>query len=110
MGSVAICPHLELLRLGSLFFLNLRPFFEMAGSTIYTVTFVLTQRELDAHCATFNISMELRPELPGCDAVIKDSPAEKIGMYTRFIEFAKFRIPLSKFLLYVLEYYQIHLS
>ncbi|GJZ93208.1 hypothetical protein Tco_0665273 [Tanacetum coccineum] len=31
-------------------------------------------------------------------------------MYTRFIEFANFQIPLSKFLLYILEYYQINLS
>ncbi|GKA23477.1 hypothetical protein Tco_0709439, partial [Tanacetum coccineum] len=38
------------------------------------------------------------------------SPEGKIGMYTRFIEFANYRIPLSKFLLCVLEYYQIKLS
>nr|GEV86969.1 putative transposase (putative), gypsy type [Tanacetum cinerariifolium] len=44
----------------------------------------------------------------GCGNV--DSPEGKIDMYTRFIEFANFRIPLSKFLLYVLEYYQINLS
>ncbi|GKG54146.1 hypothetical protein Tco_0557669, partial [Tanacetum coccineum] len=42
--------------------------------------------------------------------MIKDSPVWKTGMYTRFIEFANFRIPLSKFLLCVLEYYQINLS
>ncbi|GJS46463.1 hypothetical protein Tco_0596584 [Tanacetum coccineum] len=92
IGSVDTCPYLKLL------------------CTIYTVTSVLTQRELDAHCATFNIPMDLRSELHGRDAVIKDSPAGKIGMYTRFIEFANFRVPLSKFLLCVLEYYQIHLS
>ncbi|GKD91902.1 hypothetical protein Tco_1371739, partial [Tanacetum coccineum] len=110
IGSVDTCPHLKLLWLGSLFFLNLRPFFEMVCSTIYAVTSVLTQRELDAHYATFNIPMDLRSELHGRDAVIKDSLAGKIGMYTRFIEFANFRVPLSKFLLCVLEYYQIHLS
>ncbi|GJY05984.1 hypothetical protein Tco_0371924 [Tanacetum coccineum] len=37
-------------------------------------------------------------------------PEGKIGMHTRFIEFANYRIPLSKFLLCVLEYYQIKLS
>ncbi|GKD59388.1 hypothetical protein Tco_1296897, partial [Tanacetum coccineum] len=31
-------------------------------------------------------------------------------MYTRLIEFANFRIPSSKFLLCILEYYQINLS
>ncbi|GJZ58684.1 hypothetical protein Tco_0614500 [Tanacetum coccineum] len=67
----------------------------MVGSSIYTVTSVLTQREIDHHCAVFNILAELRL---------------KIGMYTRFIEFANFQIPLLKFLLYILEYYQINLS
>ncbi|GKB84110.1 hypothetical protein Tco_0956382, partial [Tanacetum coccineum] len=82
----------------------------MVGSSIYTVTSVLTQRELDSHCSTFNILANLRPKLPNRNATIKDSPAGKIGMYTRFIEFANFCIPLSKFLLCVLEYYQINLS
>ncbi|GKC77598.1 hypothetical protein Tco_1128372 [Tanacetum coccineum] len=31
-------------------------------------------------------------------------------MYTRFIEFANYRVPLSKFLLCILEYYHIYLS
>ncbi|GKC89209.1 hypothetical protein Tco_1149858, partial [Tanacetum coccineum] len=53
---------------------------------------------------------DLRPELPDRNGIIKDSPSGKIGMYTRFVEFANFRIPLSKFLLCVLEYYQINLS
>ncbi|GJR93870.1 hypothetical protein Tco_0266044 [Tanacetum coccineum] len=34
----------------------------------------------------------------------------RIGMYTRFIDFSNFRIPLSTFLLCVLQYYQINLS
>ncbi|GJX79523.1 hypothetical protein Tco_0327672 [Tanacetum coccineum] len=82
----------------------------MVGSSIYTVTSVLTQRELDLHCATFNIPAELRPELPDRNSRIKDSPEGKIGMYTRFMEFTNYRILLSKFLLCVLEYYQINLS
>ncbi|GJU27935.1 hypothetical protein Tco_1166556 [Tanacetum coccineum] len=82
----------------------------MVGSSIYSVTSVLTQKDLDLHCAAFNIPVELRSELPDRDSTIKDSPEGKIGMYTRFIEFANYRIPLSKFLLCVLEYYQINLS
>ncbi|GKD46887.1 hypothetical protein Tco_1271532 [Tanacetum coccineum] len=78
--------------------------------SIYTVTSVLTQRELDHHRSVFNIRADLRLELPDRNATIKDRPAGKIGMYTRFIEFANFRIPLSKFLLCVLKYYQINLS
>nr|GEY77529.1 hypothetical protein [Tanacetum cinerariifolium] len=42
--------------------------------------------------------------------MIKDSPEGKIGIYTRFIEFANFRVPLSRFLLRVLKYYQINFS
>ncbi|GKG02823.1 hypothetical protein Tco_0310459, partial [Tanacetum coccineum] len=86
----------------------------MVGSSIYTVTSVMTQRELDLLCSTYNIAAELRPELrpelPDRNPTIKNSPEGKIGMYTRFIEFANYRIPLSKFLLCVLEYYQISLS
>ncbi|GJT72756.1 hypothetical protein Tco_1032042 [Tanacetum coccineum] len=68
------------------------------------------ERELDYHCSVFNISAELRPELADQNAIIKDSPEGKIGMYTHFIEFANYWVPLSKFLLCVLEYYQINLS
>ncbi|GJZ43548.1 hypothetical protein Tco_0590803 [Tanacetum coccineum] len=50
------------------------------------------------------------PELPGRDDTIKDAPAGKMGIYTRFLEFANFRIPWSRFLLRVLEYYQINFS
>ncbi|GJR72388.1 hypothetical protein Tco_0084753 [Tanacetum coccineum] len=82
----------------------------MVGCSIYTVTSVLTQRELDLHCLTYNILAELRPEVPDRNSTIKDSPEGKIGMYTRLIEFANYRIRLSKFLLCVIEYYQINLS
>ncbi|GKB62627.1 hypothetical protein Tco_0918813 [Tanacetum coccineum] len=37
-------------------------------------------------------------------------PAGKIGVYTRFFEYANFRLPLSTFLLNVLRHYRIHLS
>ncbi|GKC48278.1 hypothetical protein Tco_1066000 [Tanacetum coccineum] len=59
---------------------------------------------------TYNILAELRPELPGRDDTIKNAPAGKIRIYTRLLEFANFRIPLSRFLLCVLEYYQINFS
>ncbi|GKE39764.1 hypothetical protein Tco_1463169, partial [Tanacetum coccineum] len=37
-------------------------------------------------------------------------PTGKIGVYTRFFEFANFRLPLSTFLVDVLRYYRIHIS
>nr|GEU84864.1 transposase (putative), gypsy type [Tanacetum cinerariifolium] len=72
---------------------------EMVGSSIYSVNSVLTQRDLDLHYVAFNILAELQLEFPDRDSTIKDSPEGKIGMYTRFIEFANYRIPLFKFLL-----------
>ncbi|GJZ77722.1 hypothetical protein Tco_0642394 [Tanacetum coccineum] len=53
---------------------------------------------------------DLHPELPGRDDTIQSISEGKIGIYTLFIEFANFRIPLSKLLLYVLQYYQINFS
>ncbi|GJV06999.1 hypothetical protein Tco_1344655 [Tanacetum coccineum] len=37
-------------------------------------------------------------------------PTSKIGVYTRFFEFANFRLPLSTFLVDILKYYRIHIS
>ncbi|GKC96037.1 hypothetical protein Tco_1161479 [Tanacetum coccineum] len=67
----------------------------MVAHTIDTVTSVLTQWELDHFCNTYNIPADLRPELPGREDTIKDAPAGKIGIYTRFLEFANFPVPLS---------------
>nr|GEU41219.1 transposase (putative), gypsy type [Tanacetum cinerariifolium] len=41
---------------------------------------------------------------------IVDFPEGKVGVYTKFFEFANFRLPLSQFLFDILGYYQIHLS
>ncbi|GJU43071.1 hypothetical protein Tco_1200337 [Tanacetum coccineum] len=82
----------------------------MVANTIDYVTSVLSQKDLDVFCRTYNIPARLKPELPGRDDTIKNSPAGKIGIYTRFIEFANFRILLSRFLLSVLQYYQINFS
>ncbi|GJV52172.1 hypothetical protein Tco_1447913 [Tanacetum coccineum] len=52
----------------------------MVGSSIYTVTSVLTQRELDLFCSTYNILAELRPELPDRNSTIINNPEGKIGI------------------------------
>nr|GEV99546.1 hypothetical protein [Tanacetum cinerariifolium] len=54
-------------------------FLKMITNTIDTVTSVLTQRELDLCCSTFNIPAELRMELPGREDIIKNDLAGKIG-------------------------------
>ncbi|GJT84979.1 hypothetical protein Tco_1066696 [Tanacetum coccineum] len=39
-----------------------------------------------------------------------ERPAGKIGLYTRFFDFANFRLPLSTFLVDVLRYFRINIS
>nr|GEX75012.1 transposase (putative), gypsy type [Tanacetum cinerariifolium] len=58
----------------------------------------------------YGISEVLHPELPGLEDRIVDFPEGKVGVYTKFFEFANFRLPLSQFLFDILGYYQIHLS
>ncbi|GJW32559.1 hypothetical protein Tco_0052591, partial [Tanacetum coccineum] len=58
----------------------------------------------------YGIPEDLHPELPGPEETIVDFPEGKVGVYTKFFEFANYRIPLSQFLFDVLGYYQIHLS
>ncbi|GKF87246.1 hypothetical protein Tco_0258123 [Tanacetum coccineum] len=65
---------------------------------------------MDHFYNTYNIPDNLGPELHGREDTIRDAPVGKIGIYTRFLEFANFRVPLSRFLLRVLEYYQINFS
>ncbi|GJW71242.1 hypothetical protein Tco_0128159 [Tanacetum coccineum] len=86
--------------------------FFLAKHFLTDVTFhqAVTQKEFDLFCKTYNIPANLGPELPGPEDTIKDSPERETCIYTRLIEFANFRIPLSKFLLCVLQYYQINFS
>ncbi|GKA38015.1 hypothetical protein Tco_0724580, partial [Tanacetum coccineum] len=58
----------------------------------------------------YGIPEDLHPELPGPEDTIVDFPEGKVGVYTKFFEFANYRIPLSQFIFDILGYYQIHLS
>nr|GEV99758.1 transposase (putative), gypsy type [Tanacetum cinerariifolium] len=58
----------------------------------------------------YSIPEALHPELPRPEDRIVDFPKGKVGVYTKFFEFANFRLPLSQFLFDILGYYQIHLS
>ena len=49
-------------------------------------------------------------EVPDVDACIAEFPEVKIGVYTRFFEFANQRVPISLFLCDVLNYYRLHIS
>nr|GEV65870.1 transposase (putative), gypsy type [Tanacetum cinerariifolium] len=75
-----------------------------------TAVNTITHEYLLEFTSEFGITEMLRPELPGPGDRIVDFPEGKVGVYTRFFEFANFRLPLSQFLFDVLGYYQIHIS
>nr|GEV45469.1 hypothetical protein [Tanacetum cinerariifolium] len=75
-----------------------------------TAVNTITHEYLLEFTSEYGISEALRPELPGPGDRIVDFPEGKVGVYTRFFEFANFLLPLSQFLFDVLGYYQIHIS
>ncbi|GJY18432.1 hypothetical protein Tco_0389923 [Tanacetum coccineum] len=79
-------------------------------SEIYDVKSSLTQTTLDALCEKYHIPDTVHPELPDPNQSIRNSPVGKIDVYTRFFDFANFRILLSQFLVDVLGYFHINLS
>ncbi|GJT72690.1 hypothetical protein Tco_1031976 [Tanacetum coccineum] len=58
----------------------------------------------------YGIPKSLHLELLGPEEPIMEFPKGKVGVYTKFFEFANYRIPISQFLFDILGYYQIHLS
>ncbi|GKC43192.1 hypothetical protein Tco_1060914 [Tanacetum coccineum] len=51
---------------------------------------VLTQEHLDAICAKYFVPEEVHPQLPSSDATMHERPAGKVGMYTRFFDYANY--------------------
>ncbi|GJX83279.1 hypothetical protein Tco_0332760 [Tanacetum coccineum] len=79
-------------------------------SVITDVKCVLTQKALDAFCNKFHIPEEVHPILPNQNDTMHERPAGKIGLYTRFFDFANFRLPLSTFLVDVLRHFRMIIS
>ncbi|GKB99141.1 hypothetical protein Tco_0985278, partial [Tanacetum coccineum] len=71
---------------------------------------VLTQEHLDAICAKYFVPEEVHPQLPSPDATMHERPAGKVGMYTRFFDYANYRIPFSTFFVSVLTHFRIPFS
>ncbi|GKE28502.1 gypsy type transposase [Tanacetum coccineum] len=84
----------------------------MVRDTIQLETAVSTisQEYLLEFTSEYGITEDLHPELPGLGDRIVDFSEGKVGVYTKFFEFANFRIPVSQFLFDILGHYQIHLS
>nr|GEW63469.1 reverse transcriptase domain-containing protein [Tanacetum cinerariifolium] len=64
---------------------------------------VLSQKPFSAFCEKFHILDEVHHVLPNQDNTIHERPVGKIGLYTRFFDFANFRLPLSTFLIDILR-------
>nr|GEV27384.1 hypothetical protein [Tanacetum cinerariifolium] len=77
---------------------------------ITDIRYVLTQRALTIFCEMYHIRDEVHPQLPSPNQTIHEMPSGKIGVYTKFFEYANFRLPLSTFFVNVLKYYHIHIS
>ncbi|GKD61262.1 hypothetical protein Tco_1298771 [Tanacetum coccineum] len=83
------------------------------GSALSAITdfkSVLTQKSLDIFCQKYYIPEEVHPQLPNRNQTIHERPTGKIGVYTRFFEYANFRLSLSTFLVDVLRHFRINLS
>ncbi|GJX36471.1 uracil phosphoribosyltransferase, partial [Tanacetum coccineum] len=86
--------------------------FEISGAWpfITSLKCVLTQEHLDAICAKYFVPEEVHPQLPSSDATMHERPTGKIGMYTRFFDYANYRIPFSTFFVSVLTHFRIPFS
>nr|GEY47800.1 transposase (putative), gypsy type [Tanacetum cinerariifolium] len=82
----------------------------ISSSFYWTAVNTISQEYLLEFTSEYGISKALHPELLGPEDRIVDFPEGKVGVYTKFFEFANFRLPLSQFLFDILGYYQIHLS
>nr|GEX86392.1 hypothetical protein [Tanacetum cinerariifolium] len=82
----------------------------IACGSITDINSVLTQKALKKISETFHIPNEVHPQLPSPNQTIHEMPAGKIGVHTRFFEYANFRLPLSTFLVNVLKHYRIYIS
>ncbi|GJY35857.1 hypothetical protein Tco_0421235 [Tanacetum coccineum] len=75
--------------------------------SITSLKCVLTQEHLNAICAKYFVPEEVHPQLPSPDAAMHERPTCKVGMYTRFFDYANYRIPFSTFFVSVLTHFRI---
>ena len=70
----------------------------------------MTEAELVLFTSDYYIPWGLHPEVPGPNDTIANFPAGKVGVYTRFFEWANYRVPISRFLSSILRFYHLHIS
>ncbi|KAM0027593.1 hypothetical protein Hdeb2414_s0019g00542021 [Helianthus debilis subsp. tardiflorus] len=71
---------------------------------------VLTQRQLDKFVRDYRIPMDLRLVLPSKEEPIYPFRQGKFPFYTRVCNFANYRLPFSRFLNRVLQFFRVHIS
>ncbi|GJZ14929.1 gypsy type transposase [Tanacetum coccineum] len=86
------------------------PCFSFIMATITSIKCVLTQEHLDSVCIKYFVPEEVHPQLPGPDNTMHERPSGKVGMYTRFFDYANYRIPFSNFFVSVLVHFRIPFS
>ncbi|GJR03895.1 hypothetical protein Tco_0526879 [Tanacetum coccineum] len=79
-------------------------------SAITDIKCALTWKALDVFCTKYHIPEEVHPVLPNQNDTMHERPAGKIGLYTRFFDYANFRLPLSTFLVDILRHFRINIS
>nr|GEW70161.1 hypothetical protein [Tanacetum cinerariifolium] len=74
------------------------------------ITSEITDEELLEFTSEYYIPLALHPVVPAANASIAEFSVGKVGVYTRFFEFANQRVPLSLFLCDILNYYRLYIS
>ncbi|KAJ0552353.1 hypothetical protein HanRHA438_Chr08g0334891 [Helianthus annuus] len=69
---------------------------------------VLTQRQLDKFIREYRIPLDLHPVLSSNTEAIYPFRQGKFPFYTRVCNFAKYRVPFSRFLIRVLQFFRVH--
>ncbi|GKE24791.1 hypothetical protein Tco_1436303, partial [Tanacetum coccineum] len=78
--------------------------------SITSIKCVLTPENLDAVCSKYFVPEEVHPQLPGPNDTMHERPVGKVGIYTRFFDYANYRIPFSNFFVSVLTHFRIPFS
>jgi hypothetical protein len=70
----------------------------------------MSEDDVRQFSSDYFIPLDVHPEAPDVDACIADFLEGKIGLYTRFFEYANYRVPISIFLSNLLNFYRLHIS
>jgi hypothetical protein len=70
----------------------------------------VNEASLRRHCRIYGISSRIPTRVPGPRESIKDAPPGFVGLYFKHFSKANLRVPLSRFLVRVLDYHALHIA